>query len=137
LSTPVPLRLPRPIYEAMLAQAKSELPNECVGLLAGCPGSPVVSHYPLRNALASPMEYESEARSMFDAVRDMRQKGIEIVAIYHSHPTSAPIPSRTDLQRNYSPDVVNLIISLQGPEPVMRGWWLTKTGYREAAWEID
>ena len=120
----------------MLAQARAALPNECVGLLAGQPGSPVAGHYPLRNALASPVEYESDAHDMFDAVRDMRQKGIDIVAVYHSHPTSAPIPSRKDRERNYSPDVVNFIISLQGPEPVMRGWWLTEADYREAEWEI-
>jgi proteasome lid subunit RPN8/RPN11 len=59
-----------------------------------------------------------------------------VLAVYHSHPTSAPIPSRTDLERNYSPDVVNLIISLSGSEPETRAWWLSEADYCPAEWEI-
>src|SRR5262245_45099121 len=57
LSTPVLLRLPRRIYEEMVAQAVEEVPNECCGLLAGRPGEPVARRYPLVNAAASPVEY--------------------------------------------------------------------------------
>jgi proteasome lid subunit RPN8/RPN11 len=72
---------------------------------------------------------------MFTAVRDMRRLGLEIVAIYHSHPTTEPVPSRTDLERNYSAEVVNFIISLGGKKACMRGWWLDEKGYREAEWD--
>jgi proteasome lid subunit RPN8/RPN11 len=88
--------------------------------------------YPLVNALASPTAYESEPKSMFAAVRDMQRLGIDILAVYHSHPTSEPVPSRTDLARNYSEDVINLIISLSENSPRMRAWWITAHGYREA-----
>jgi proteasome lid subunit RPN8/RPN11 len=97
----------------------------------------VQKHYPLVNALASPTAYESEPRSMFTAVRDMQRLGIDILAVYHSHPTSEPVPSRSDLVRNYSTDVVNLIISLKDNHLWMRGWWLTADGFREAAWECS
>jgi proteasome lid subunit RPN8/RPN11 len=73
---------------------------------------------------------------MFDAERAMRRQGIEVLAVYHSHPTSEPVPSRTDLERNYSSEVVNVIISLKDAEPRVRGWWLSETGYREAEWEL-
>jgi proteasome lid subunit RPN8/RPN11 len=65
----------------------------------------------------------------------MRRLDLEIVAIYHSHPTSEPVPSRTDLERNYSPEVVNFILSLSEKEPRMRGWWLDEKGYQNAEWE--
>ena len=66
----------------------------------------------------------------------MRAMGTELLAIYHSHPTSEPIPSRTDLERNYyGSDVVHFIISLKDAEPRMRGWWLGETDYREAEWD--
>ena len=48
----------------------------------------------------------------------------------------APVPSRRDLERNYSEQVVNLIIGLAGGEPEVRGWWLTATDYREAEFEV-
>ena len=96
----------------------------------------VERRYALLNSAASPTEYLSDARAMFGAVRDMRPLGLEIVAVYHSHPTSPPIPSRTDLERNYSPDVMNFIISLQDGEPQMRGWWLDQNSFREADWRL-
>lgn len=96
----------------------------------------VAKRHALINEAASPIEYRSEPYSMFQAEKDRRKHGHEFVAIYHSHPTSEPTPSRTDLERNYSPDVINFIISLQGPVPRMRGWWLTETAYQEAAWEV-
>jgi proteasome lid subunit RPN8/RPN11 len=135
--------LSRAIHEALLAQAVAELPNECCGLLAAAVSESdpprvvrVEQHYPLVNAAASPLEYVSDARSMFEAVRDMRRRGLDVVGVYHSHPTSEPVPSRKDLQRNYSPDVVNFIISLKDGTPRIRGWWLTAEGYREAEWEV-
>lgn len=95
-----------------------------------------IKHYALVNEAASPVEYLSEPRSMFEADRDMRKLTLEIVAVYHSHPTSAPVPSRTDLERNFSPDVVNLIISLADAEPLMRAWWLGETDFVEADWQL-
>ena len=123
----------------MLAQAAAELPNECCGLLAGLleqPAARVTRRYPLVNAAASPKEYTSDPRSMFEAVRDMHRHGLEILAIYHSHPTSEPVPSRTDLERNYSADVMSLIISLASSEPTVRAWWLRDDGFTEADWII-
>jgi [CysO sulfur-carrier protein]-S-L-cysteine hydrolase len=123
----------------MLQHAQSELPNECCGILAGVPDGDalrVIAWYPLVNEAASPVEYRSDARSMFEATKQMRHHGQEIVAVYHSHPTSEPIPSRTDLERRYSDDVIHLIMGLAGPQPVLRGWWLTATDYDEATLRI-
>jgi [CysO sulfur-carrier protein]-S-L-cysteine hydrolase len=135
------LLIPRPVLASMLAQAVAERPNECCGILGGVAVDGgrllrVQTWHPLVNAAASPTEYESEPRSMFQAMRDLRQAGLDVVAVYHSHPTSAAVPSRTDLARNYSEQVVNLIISLQNAQPEVRGWWLAATGYREADWAV-
>ena len=123
----------------MVQHARTELPNECCGLLAGVREGTalrVLARHPLVNEAASPIEYRSEPRSMFEAVKAMRTAGHEIVAIYHSHPTSAPVPSETDLARYYSSDVVHFIIGLEEPEPITRGWWLTEATFAEASWEI-
>ena len=66
----------------------------------------------------------------------MRTPALEILAVYHSHPISEPVPSRTDRERNHSPEVMNFIISLRDKEPSVRAWWLTETDAREADWEI-
>jgi proteasome lid subunit RPN8/RPN11 len=136
------LVVPACFVKEMIQHAQQEQPLECCGLLAGTIDEQtrvgvVVKRYPLVNELASPVAYLSEPRSMFEAVRDMLREGIDVLAVYHSHPTSAPIPSKTDLAQNYSPDVVNLIISLADDAPTVRGWWLREDGYTEAAWTVD
>lgn len=146
MSTPFKLQAPRALLDEMIAQAKAELPNECVGLLAGTivrddPAAPIpigkaVKRYPLVNELASPREFFSEPRSMLAADRDMRSNKLEILAIYHSHPTSHPVPSAKDREKNYSPTVINVIISLKEEQPEVRAWWVTETDYREAEWSV-
>jgi proteasome lid subunit RPN8/RPN11 len=137
VSMPFRLQLQRRTLEEMIAHARAELPNECVGLLAGVIEDGVGKvgrRYELVNAAASPREFLSQPESMFAAYRDMHGRGLEILAVYHSHPTSDPIPSRTDLERNYSAEVLNFIISLKHDPPLLRGWWLSENSYREVDW---
>ncbi len=135
------LSLPRSIYEGIIWHALAEQPLECCGLLAGVVGEAGVGEvrlrYPLLNAAASPVEFESEPRSHLSADRDIRRQGWEVLAIYHSHPTSEPVPSRKDLERSWSDDVVNLIVSLTTTPPTVRAWWLSAEAYREAEWVIQ
>src|SRR5262249_17493913 len=91
----------------------------------------VVARYPLVNELASPTEYNAEPRGLFQAHRDMRDRGLEVLAVYHSHPTSPPVPSRKDRECNSSEDVVSVIISLTTSPPAVRAWWLTADAHRE------
>ena len=127
------------IFAAMLDHACAELPNECVGFLAGTVLNGVggVSQFlQLTNALASPTAFETEASSLFAAYKAMRLTGTDVLAIYHSHPTSAPVPSATDLANNtYGPNVMWLIISPKTDPPEVRGWWLT-ADYRSATWDV-
>jgi proteasome lid subunit RPN8/RPN11 len=134
------------LYEEMLAQARAELPNECCGMLAGRieraspaeqPRGLVLRRFPLANELASPTEYLLESKSWIAAVRATGKEQIEILAFYHSHPASEPVPSRKDRAGSeYYPDAMHLIISLKEPEPMMRGWWLTAEDHREADWKL-
>ena len=145
MSTPFRLHVPRPLVEEMVAQAVAELPNECCGLLAGrveeTTGSGrfgrVARRYPLVNEAASPTAYLSAPDSLFAAHKEMRRLGLDILAVYHSHPTSEPVPSRTDLANNNYPEAVHLIISLLREEPKIRGWWLSGDGFLEAEWDAS
>jgi proteasome lid subunit RPN8/RPN11 len=146
LTTPFRLELPRRIYDEIVAQAQAELPNECCGMLAGRvePGASgpvghVLRRFPLANAAASPREFLSDARAMFAAEKARRAENLDFLAVYHSHPASPPVPSKTDLERNYSPDVMNLIVSLRGDTPELKGWWLAEKGISEAdvCWEEE
>ncbi|HXD88320.1 MAG TPA: M67 family metallopeptidase [Urbifossiella sp.] len=133
--------IPRNLLNEAIAQARSALPNECIGLFAGTIAdgeARIEDHYPIRNDLASPKEYFTNPRDMLDAMRSMRESGTEVLAIYHSHPASPPIPSQTDIARNsWGETFVHIIIGLGRREPEVRGWWLGEVDFREADLAID
>jgi proteasome lid subunit RPN8/RPN11 len=134
------LLIPRAIHSAILAQAAAEAPNECCGILAGTMPAigadyQIAVRLPLVNALHSPTAFESEPRGLLEAHRTMRASGWEILAVYHSHPNSAPIPSRKDCDLSFSADVATVIVSLH-PTPELRAWWICNGEIHEAHIEI-
>lgn len=130
------LTVPNHILDAMIAQARAEAPNECCGLLAGSINTGIVSkHFPLINASATPnIRFESSPTSMFRAMKEMKSTGLEILAVYHSHPHSPATPSATDREWNYSLDVANVIISLSSDPPDVRCWRID--GDTFSPWEL-
>jgi proteasome lid subunit RPN8/RPN11 len=142
LSTPFRLEIPGGLYQEIVRHALAERPNECCGMLAGKllqpdPTSIIVARverrFPLVNLKADPQRFEIDPRGMFAAMRAMRADGTQELAFYHSHPTSEPVPSKTDLAENtYGESVIHLIVSLAVDPPLMRGWWLREDSYAEA-----
>lgn len=127
------LHISRALLDAVIAHARAEWPNECCGLLAGSADGRVTRHFPIRNDLASPTEYLTNARDLLDAMKASRADGIEVLAIYHSHPASDPIPSKTDLANNtWGETAMHVIVGLAGIQASIRGWWLGETDFQEA-----
>ena len=123
------LVLPSEIRRRIIEHALAERPHECVGLLAGH-GDVVERAFPLINEANSPTSYFA-AESLFAPFRDMRENGLELVAIYHSHPSSPPTPSRRDIDENYYPDAIHLIVSLLDDDPTMKAWLLSPEAVEE------
>jgi len=131
----VDLRLPRSIVEEMVRHALQEKPKECCGLLGGV-GDTVRSQFRLINEADRPETEYHVSIGLFKPMQLMRQKGEDLLAIYHSHPTAAAVPSRRDLERNFYPAIVHFIISLLDEEPVMRGYRLHKDSFEEIGWSV-
>lgn len=124
------LRIPGELYDAMIDHARQEYPLECCGLLAGLKET-ATRLYRLRNQLASPIAYSADPHELFAAQREMRQDQLELVAIYHSHPATEARPSRHDIAQNYYGPVPRIIVSLAGPEPVVRAYRLSDQHFEE------
>ena len=84
----MPLRVPADLLAAVVAHARAEAPLECCGLLAGTADGGVSLHFPIRNDLASPTDYVTNARDLLAASKAVRAAGAEVLAFYHSHPAS-------------------------------------------------
>lgn len=138
MSTKPRLLIPREIHDALFAQARNEAPNECCGLLAGPmprDGDYVVAgRFPLVNALASPTAFESEPHGLLAVHRQMRERGWEILAVYHSHPATPAMPSARDREMTFAENVATLIVSLADDE--VRGWWINNDEILSATIDI-
>lgn len=113
------------VYDAMLAAAHRVAPLEACGLLGGVPGQATAFHE-LTNADASGEHYSMIPEEQFAAVKDMREKGMGLVGIWHSHPASPARMSEEDLRLAYTPNAVYVIVSLVQPgNPVVRAFVMT------------
>ena len=121
------LTLPAAVLDALLAHARRESPRECCGVLGGAEGVVTVA-LPVENELASPTAFRTAPRSMLAADRALRAAGVELLAVYHSHPTSAATPSATDLREN--PHGERVLCVIAGTDGV-RAWRLGPTDAAE------
>ena len=128
------LQLRREHVDAMIAHARETAPEECCGLLGGVAQSTAATLYRLRNVTPNPqIGYEAAPEDLFAAQRQMRSRGEELVAIYHSHPRAVePSPSETDVRLAYYPNARYLIVSLGGREPVLKAFSISE---REQRWK--
>ena len=80
------------VRSALREHAEAESPNECCGLIALRDG--IAERYqPARNAAASPYRFEIDIHPEAWFLED---EGYEL-AVFHSHLSSPPRPSRTDV----------------------------------------
>lgn len=105
------VRVQREIVTAMREEAAKTPEQECCGLLAGREG--IISEiFPARNAHAHPATgYEIAPRELFQFMREMRARRLELLGIYHSHPRGENRPSRTDVGQAFYPDTPYFILS--------------------------
>ena len=86
--------VPPEIREQLVAHAREEAPNEACGLIAF--RDEIAERYlPGENTLRSPYRFELRPRDPTDFF--LEDEGYEL-AVFHSHPETAPRPSRTDIE---------------------------------------
>jgi [CysO sulfur-carrier protein]-S-L-cysteine hydrolase len=115
------MRIPKRIYEELVAHAREEAPNECCGLIGGVNGE-AKTLYRARNAEASPLRYNLDPQDQFRIMAKMEERGEELSAIYHSHTASPAYPSQTDINLASYPDALYLIVSLAEDADPLRGF---------------
>lgn len=116
------LILPAGVARELLAHARAEAPNEACGLLSGSlKGGTVAEFHPLRNALASPYRFDIHPADLVRVLAAIEDAGVDLVAIFHSHPRSPAVPSALDRRESRYP-VPYLIASLSPDPPELRAW---------------
>ena len=98
----MPLTVTGQQLKHMRRLAEEAYPEECCGVLLGIRNGndrEVVDVVACRNAAMTPRtRYEINPVGLVRVQRDGRERGLEIVGIYHSHPEHEPKWSETDLR---------------------------------------
>ena len=100
------------IHTNMVRQVIKEAPFEACGMLGGTRSGDVLRAerlYPTRNQLKSRVKYQINPVDQLKVFNDLEKKGLELVAIYHSHPAGPAYPSELDVERAFYPEAVQLI----------------------------
>ena len=110
-------------YRAMYAHVQSQAPLEACGLVAGRHDfSQKV--FPITNILHSASRYRMAPEEQVRALMTIHHAGMELLAIYHSHPAGPPWPSLADLHAATYP-VPYLIWAPIGTTWVVRAFHLS------------
>ena len=153
------LSIPQHILDEIVAHARELAPYECCGLLAGT-GKIVTTIYRIKNSVAldgahnlssfdaakaahlerlSPAEraeiaFVMDMQDFSAAKKDMRNKGLDLQVVYHSHPHDPARPSVTDIKiaTDYEevwpkinlPTPAYLLVSLMHAEPEIKSYWI-------------
>lgn len=113
--------------EELIRHSKRESPNEACGILAGLPAGQagkvypelrgrdrkVERVYPMTNADRSSETFFMDPKEQLKVMKEIRNLGLEMVGIYHSHPASEAYPSARDVELAYYPEVSYVIISIR------------------------
>src|SRR5437899_8084815 len=128
------LTLHSPQLNQIVAHAREASPDECCGLIGGTNGNRAQTIYRLLNIAPDTLvSYEAAPEELFAAQRQMRERGEQLLAIYHSHPRSPdPLPSDTDVRLAYYPSAVYLIVGLGGERPSLRAFRISES---QGRWE--
>jgi proteasome lid subunit RPN8/RPN11 len=121
----------------MLAHVLEVYPLEGCGLLAGKSGR-VSRRYPVANILASPDRYEMDPYQQLQALHELEGAGLELLAIYHSHPQGPDHPSTIDIDRAYYPEALHVIVSLrERSQPTVRAFEIVEERVDEVGLVIE
>jgi len=105
------LLIPQAIHDDLVAHAREGFPLEVCGILGGA-GEDISAIYRMTNTDASNEHFMMEPREQFAVVKDLRSKGLAMLAVYHSHPETPARPSEEDIRLALTPGVSHVIISL-------------------------
>jgi proteasome lid subunit RPN8/RPN11 len=119
------LKIKKEVVDRIVAQGRTEAPLEACGYLAEKDGV-VCKHFELTNIDKSPVHFSMDPAEQFAAVKECRNQGLKIRAVYHSHPETPARPSDEDIKLAYDPSLSYVIVSLADAEPSIKSFTIQK-----------
>lgn len=118
----------------MIKHASDQAPLETCGLLAG-KGNRVEKVLLVTNQAQSPVRFVMSPKEQLDAFKWIESNDLELLGIFHSHPTGLETVSATDIAE-VAYEVVHIILSQKSDRWKARGFWIEKDQAREVTLQI-
>jgi proteasome lid subunit RPN8/RPN11 len=134
------IRINNTAWDLMVSHAKATYPNECCGAMLGSYDDGdrkiVAEAMALENSFAGPQaqRYELRPEDLLKAERAARDRGLDLIGIYHSHPDCDAYFSETDL-KNSCPWYSFVVLSIRNGEFDHANSWLPNEEQTAAAKE--
>lgn len=115
-------------YVNVIKFAKSQLPCEACGLVAGtlCGNTAEVKKiYFLTNTDHSEKHYSVDPIEQLNAIKDMEKNGLCFLGSWHSHPSTQAFPSKEDVRLAHDTNCLYFILSLE-KEPVLNAFMINE-----------
>lgn len=118
------LALTHALLRQITRHAQRCLPEESCGLAGGV-GRCVHQVILVENELHSPTRFRMAPAAQLAALQSLESAGLELLAIFHSHPQGPDHPSDSDVAEFHYPETIMLIVSplcpreMSGAAPVV------------------
>ena len=137
--TPASARLPGRLHGELIDWLRGGLPNEACGVLVServaADGGVPSRFVGMRNAAASPYRYLMDAEEQLRTLLEIDDHDEVVWGIVHSHVSSPPAPSSTDVGLAAYPDALYLIASFATEPPQLRAWTIVSGAVNEVVLE--
>jgi [CysO sulfur-carrier protein]-S-L-cysteine hydrolase len=128
------LTIGKDYWQEMLEHVDGHAPLEACGLLAGKEDR-VEKVILVRNQAQSPVRFVMEPYEQLQAFTWIESNGLDLLGIFHSHPSGPDTASMTDIAEA-AYDVVHLIWSKDQNGWKARGFWIEKGSAAEVSLQI-
>lgn len=106
------LTIDQATYDAIVAHARKDHPDEACGVVAGPEGSDRPERFvPMTNAEMSPTFFRFDDDEWRKVWNEMFDRDEDPVVIYHSHTMTEAYPSRTDISYASEPGAHYVLVS--------------------------
>lgn len=120
------------MYDEIIAHTKEGGADEICGMIAGKDQRAVKLYRVVNAAENKPVRYIMQPEDQLRVLKDIEKKGWDLLAIYHSHPSSENYPSATDVaDAEQWPDPYYIICTPTNPARPVRAFRIEDGKIRE------
>ncbi|WP_058307182.1 Mov34/MPN/PAD-1 family protein [Gracilibacillus massiliensis] len=121
------------IYQEIMEEGKKQLPYEACGLISGHYNK-AQSFWPLVNEIRSRNKFFVSKKIVQQKIQDILNTREQLLAIFHTHPTTAAIPSSYDLRNHPDANIDMVIVSYKFDSPQLKWYKIDQSGYKNISW---